>query len=84
MHEHALMRDLMREIERASGGSRVTRVRVRLGALSHFSDEHFREHFVDASRGTCAEGAEVVSTLDPDTTSPAAQGVVLESIDVDG
>ena len=84
MHEHAVMQDLMREIERASGGARVTRVRVRLGVLSHFTDEHFREHFADASRSTTAEGAGVVTTLDPDPTSPAAQGVVLESIDVAG
>jgi len=84
VHEHALMRDLMREIARVSGGARVTRVRVRLGVLSHFTDEHFREHFEDASRGTAAEGAEVVTTLDPDPTSPSAQGVVLESIDVAG
>ncbi len=84
MHEHAVMQDLMREIERASDGVRVTRVRVRLGVLSHFTDEHFREHFADASRGTAAEGAAVLTTFDPDPTSPAAQGVVLESIDVAG
>ena len=44
----------------AEGGRRVTRIRVRLGALSHFTPEHFREHFEDAARGTLAEGAEVV------------------------
>ena len=32
-------------IEAAADGDRVTRIRVRLGALSHFSVEHFREHF---------------------------------------
>jgi len=78
------MQDLMREIDRVADGARVTRVRVRLGVLSHFTDVHFREHFEDASRGTRAEGARVETTLDPDPTSPAAQGVVLESIDVDG
>ncbi len=84
MHEQAVMRDLMREIGEVAGKARVTRVRVRLGVLSHFTDEHFREHFEDASRGTLAEGAAVTTTVDPDPTSPAAQGVVLESIDVDG
>ena len=86
MHEHALMVDLMRKIEAeaiASGGGRVTRIRVRLGALSHFSAAHFREHFEDTSRGTVAEGAEVEAELRTDPTEPEAQGVVLESIDVE-
>jgi hydrogenase nickel incorporation protein HypA/HybF len=85
VHEKALMEDLVRRIEAAAceeGADRVTRIRVRLGALSHFTEEHFREHFADASRGTVAEGAAVEATLDTDITAPGAQGVVLESIDV--
>lgn len=83
MHEKALMDDLMRKIldvAAAEGGGHVTRITVRLGALSHFTPEHFREHFVDASAGTPAEGALVEATLDADPTDPAAQGVVLESV----
>jgi len=86
MHEKALMEDLMREIEaqaQAEGAVRVTRVSVRLGALSHFTPAHFREHFEDASRATLAEGADVRAELATDPTEPAAQGVVLESIDVE-
>jgi hydrogenase nickel incorporation protein HypA/HybF len=86
MHERAVMDDLVRTIEaraHAEGARRVTRIRVRLGALSHFTAEHFREHFVDASRGSVAEGAEVEAELRVDPTEPAAQGVVLESIDVE-
>lgn len=86
MHERALMNDLMREIEavaRADGALRVTRIAVRLGALSHFTPEHFREHFVDASRGTLAEGAAVDAVLAEDLNDPRAAGVVLESIEVD-
>jgi Zn finger protein HypA/HybF involved in hydrogenase expression len=33
----------------------VTRISVRLGVLSHFTPQHVREHFEDASRGTIAE-----------------------------
>jgi hydrogenase nickel incorporation protein HypA/HybF len=62
---------------------RVTRIRVRLGALSHFTPQHFREHFVDASRGTLAEGAAVETRARTDPTDADAQGVVLESIDVE-
>jgi hydrogenase nickel incorporation protein HypA/HybF len=85
VHERALMNDLMQKIDaeaRAAGASRVTRVRVRLGALSHFTPEHFREHFEDASRGTVAEGAVVETESRTDPTEPEAQGVVLESIGV--
>jgi hydrogenase nickel incorporation protein HypA/HybF len=74
---------LMRAIEDAAGGQQVTRIRVRLGALSHFTPEHFREHFEDASRGTVAEGAEVEAELATDPTEPDAQGVRLESVDVE-
>jgi len=87
VHERALMTDLMREIEAvaaADGATRVTRVSVRLGALSHFTPEHFREHFVDASRGTLAEGAAVDAVLADDLDDPRAAGVVLENIEVEG
>jgi hydrogenase nickel incorporation protein HypA/HybF len=68
----------------AEGASAVTRIRVRLGALSHFTPEHFVEHWVDASRGTVAESAEVDATMDVDLAGAAAQGVVLESVEVRG
>jgi hydrogenase nickel incorporation protein HypA/HybF len=85
VHEKALMDDLLRKIvaqAEAEDAARVTRIRVRLGALSHFTPDHFREHFEDASRGTLAEGAEVDVELRTDPTEAGAQGVVLESIDV--
>jgi hydrogenase nickel incorporation protein HypA/HybF len=86
MHEQALMNDLMRTIAaqaEAEGARRVTRIRVKLGALSHFTPAHFREHFEDAARGTLAEGADVEAELRTDPTEDNAQGVVLESIDVE-
>jgi hydrogenase nickel incorporation protein HypA/HybF len=86
VHEKALMDDLMRKLEseaKAEGGRRVTCIRVRLGALSHFTEAHFREHFEHASRGTIADGAEVEAELRTDPTEPNAQGVVLESIELE-
>jgi hydrogenase nickel incorporation protein HypA/HybF len=86
MHEKALMDDLMREIDaraRAEGAARVTCIRVRLGALSHFTAEHFREHFELASQGTLAEGAAVEAELGTDPTGPHAQGVLLAELDVE-
>jgi hydrogenase nickel incorporation protein HypA/HybF len=86
MHERALMRDVMSriaELARVEGASRVTRVDVQLGALSHFTPDHFREHFEDASRGTLAEGAKVVATLAGDVTDARASDVVVESVEVE-
>jgi hydrogenase nickel incorporation protein HypA/HybF len=85
VHERALMDDLVRKVvavAEAEGASSVSRIRVRLGALSHFTPEHFVEHWVDASRGTVAEAAEVDATMDESLDGEAAQGVVLASVDV--
>ena len=86
MHERALMRDVMARIEdvaRAEGAARVTRIAVRLGALSHLSPQHFREHFEDAARGTVAEGAAVDAEVDVDPAADRARDVVLESVEVE-
>jgi hydrogenase nickel incorporation protein HypA/HybF len=85
LHERALIADLVAKVvavAEAEGASSVARIRVRLGALSHFTPEHFVEHWVDATRGTVAEGADVDATMDEDLTGEAAQGVVLESVEV--
>jgi hydrogenase nickel incorporation protein HypA/HybF len=81
------MRDVMRKVEEvagAEGAARVTRVEVRLGPLSHFTPEHFREHFEDAALGTRAEGAEVEAVMDADLTGERAAGVVLVGVEVEG
>jgi hydrogenase nickel incorporation protein HypA/HybF len=86
MHEHSLMRGLMRTIEtvtREQGASRATVIRVKLGALSHMSPEHFMEHFREASRGTLAEAAHVEIQTSDDFTCPQAQDVVLESLELE-
>ncbi len=86
MHERALMKDVLRRIEEAAlveGAARVTRISVRLGALSHFTPDHFREHFEDASRGTIAEGAAVEAVVDSDITDAQAHGVVLERVEIE-
>lgn len=86
MHDQALMRNLVEQIVQvaeAEGATRVTKVSVRLGALSHFTPAHFREHYRDAARGTIAEAAAVDALLDESTTGAGAQGVVLESVEVE-
>jgi hydrogenase nickel incorporation protein HypA/HybF len=44
-------------IAREQGARRVVGVKVRLGALSHISPAHRREHFEAAATGTIAEAA---------------------------
>jgi hydrogenase nickel incorporation protein HypA/HybF len=80
------MKDLMRRIEevaRVAGATRVTLVSVKLGALSHFTPEHFREHFADAARSTIAADADVEAVLDDDISDARARDVVLESVEVE-
>jgi hydrogenase nickel incorporation protein HypA/HybF len=85
VHEKALMDDVMRQVAAVAareGAVRVTGVRVWLGALSHFTPEHFAAHFEDAACGTAADGARVTATLDDDPAHPRSQGVVIESVEV--
>ncbi len=86
MHDHAVMADLMRrigEIATEEKAVRVTRVAVRLGALSHMSASHFAEHFAEESAGGVAAGASLDVTVSQDIHDPAATGIVLEGIDVE-
>jgi hydrogenase nickel incorporation protein HypA/HybF len=86
MHEASLMRGLISKLEalaQEQQAKRVKRVRVWLGAFSHFSAEHFREHFEHASRATVAENAALDIDVSTDTADPRAHDVILESIDVE-
>jgi len=80
------METLMRriaEIAEAEHARRVTGISVWLGALSHFSVEHFTEHFERASTGTIAEGAQLDVTVSDDTQDADAQEVMLESVEME-
>ena len=86
MHEMSLMRSLMRQLEGLAdqeGASTITAVRLRLGALSHFSPEHFREHFAQVAPGTRAAGATLEISTSDDIHDPLAQDVVIESLEVE-
>jgi hydrogenase nickel incorporation protein HypA/HybF len=80
------MQNLMQKIEaiaEQNDAERVTGVKVWLGALSHFSREHFQQHFDVAAKGSRAEGAQLMLELSDDEQHPRAQDVILESIEVD-
>lgn len=86
MHELSLFADLMRKIEAVAaeqGAVRVLRVSVTLGALSHLSPPHFREHFAQLSPGTVAEGAELEIDVLANLSDPQAQEILLRSVELE-
>ncbi|HVW51180.1 MAG TPA: hydrogenase maturation nickel metallochaperone HypA [Trinickia sp.] len=86
MHETGVVRNLVRQLEmeaRKNGAIRVRGVGVWLGALSQFSPEHFREHFIDEACGTLAEGATLRIEASRDVIDPHAQDVMMTSIEFD-
>ncbi len=86
MHDHAVMKALMRRVEeaaRAESAKRVVGVSVRLGALSHMTPGHFGEHFEDAAAGTIAEGAVLDIKVSGDIHEPTAADIVLCGIEVE-
>jgi hydrogenase nickel incorporation protein HypA/HybF len=86
MHEASLMADLLAKITTVTEAHHVKRVvgvHLKLGALSHVSPAHLREHFRRATRGTIAEGARLQIALCTETGAAHAQEVLLESIEVE-
>lgn len=86
MHESGVVRSLVAKIEllaHAQGARRVTAIRLCLGALSHMTPDHFRDHFRIASAGTIAEAARLDIELSDAIDDPNAQGVLLRSFDIE-
>jgi hydrogenase nickel incorporation protein HypA/HybF len=86
MHELSLVASLCARAEavaRDEGATRVTSLSVRLGALSHLSPDHLRDHLARASVGSVLEGAAVEVTIDTDAASPTAQDIELLSVEVE-
>jgi hydrogenase nickel incorporation protein HypA/HybF len=86
MHEHGVMRTLMRRIEetaRVENARRVVAVSVTLGPLSHMTPAHFGEHFAQAAAGTIAEGAALRVSTSNDIRDPRAADVILDGIEIE-
>ncbi|MEP6774839.1 MAG: hydrogenase/urease maturation nickel metallochaperone HypA [Chloroflexota bacterium] len=96
MHETGIARSLVREVQRVArrygentpDNWAISSVRVRMGALCPFSEDHLREHFTQAAQGTAVERARLVvehaaEPLDSSTLDAEAQHVVLLSINVE-
>lgn len=86
MHETGLVRDLIAKVAAlaaAEDAARVTRVSVWLGALSHLSPEHFRQHFETDASGTIADGAVLDIETSSDIADPNAEALLLRGIEVE-
>ena len=85
MHELSLLNDIFGEINRIAlenDADRVLGVKIRLGALSHISADHFRRHFEDAAKGTIVEKARLEIIEDGNPEALDAQEMILESIEL--
>ena len=87
MHEEALVRDLRRklvELAEAHPDSRIVRVHMWVGALSHLTAPELDRRWTEATRGTAAEGSKLSIDLSSDLTDPRAQGVLLRDVTFSG
>lgn len=86
MHEHGLITDLFRKMDKVAhthGSDRIRAVEIWIGALAHISESHFREHFDHMSPGTVAEGAALTIVMSDDPYHPQAQQLILQSVALD-
>ncbi len=86
MHEQSLMTDLMKKINAIAlqqQAKKIVQVKIRLGALSHISADHFREHFFLAAEGSCAEQAQLDIEVMTDLNDPHAQEIILDSVEIE-
>jgi len=85
MHELFLIDNIIKkinEIVEKENAKKVSKVYITLGALSHISVDHFREHFDRETIGTIAEEAALEVTESADMNDPLAQEIVLDSLDL--
>jgi hydrogenase nickel incorporation protein HypA/HybF len=86
MHEEAMLRDLRRklvEVSSRTGGLRVARVHLWVGALSHVSEDQLRREWPRVVEGTPVQSAALEVTSSGEIEDPRAQGLVLVSLDVE-
>lgn len=86
MHEISLIKDLLKKIKTISKShknSKIISVQVKLGALSHISASHFREHFKEWTINTPAEGAKLRIKVSKNQKDPHAASILLENVELE-
>ena len=83
MHESGIIQQLVEELERLAkenDARRVVAVELVTGDPELAAEQHLREHFEVASRGTVAEGAKLWVRLDSSSPRP---GLILQSVELE-
>ncbi len=63
MHEASLVRNLVRhilDVAQENQATRVIRIVLKVGPLAHIDPPHLIDHFHNETKGTIAEGADVL------------------------
>jgi Zn finger protein HypA/HybF involved in hydrogenase expression len=86
MHESSIIHNLINQIRALAnqeGGGRIVGVKVRFGALSGMSPEHFRRHFIAVADHSI--GSDVVLHMESsqDIYDPNATAIVLDGIEIE-
>ena len=85
MHEASLIRDLTKKVNEVAinnqKNGKIVSIKVKLGALSHISASHFKDHFEQETRGTFLEGTNIAIEELHDPYDPLAQEIILESVE---
>ncbi len=87
MHEFSLLRSIftkLDELQNENQGKSIKKITIKLGALSHISAEHFKEHFDQLNVGKPYVHAQLDLVVSNDQYDPNAQQVLLQSIEVEG
>lgn len=85
MHETGLLKGMLQQISTLAEKENVEKIAcitVQLGALTQISPEHFREHFDIESKGTVAEGADLIIKVNDNVQDPHAQDILLKDIEI--
>lgn len=86
MHEMTTIRALCTQALEAAnnaGAEKVSTVTVKIGALSHLSADHLRDHFTAAAADSILAGAQLDISVDEDTGDEHAQEIELVSVEVE-
>lgn len=86
MHESGIIDELVTTAlawSAASPQRRIRSITIEVGALSPCSTEHLREHFVEACKGTWAEGASLIVIPNNDITHEHAQDITMVNLALD-
>lgn len=85
MHESALVRKLIAQVERVRtehAGAVITSVTVEIGALTGMSQAHLRETFEALKSGTALEQSHLYVDVAVELDNENAQAVLLKSVEM--